>query len=162
MKKLLTSIIIGVSLLSLNACSSAEQATPDFDTSSKQTDETTANKTEKNKDIDILFSNFSEHFSADAIFQATAFQWKKGTTSHIMNGFRLKLSQSQITSTQIEKFFVEENFETNPDNNDQTDKEWSQGHKRDNIICLVQGRNGDTEKNTRDIIVNCSEEDSMI
>jgi hypothetical protein len=161
MKRLFTSFII-ISLVLVTACNAEQEKGNNNNTSGGSAEENVEIVLkEKPKVIEDLFLDISEAFSIEAIQQNTAFAWKKGNTSQLFDGFRLKAEDSKADAATVSEFFTKD-FEIDESNTKEDESGWSQGYRNENLLCLIQGMNGNQDAGTRDLIINCAETDQQV
>ncbi len=162
MKSSFAFILIGLSLFTITACADKETVVTPSSPASEIERQEPVLILEKPSSIKNLFENFNKEFSSSSIQQNTAFKWQSEEKSLLLNGFRIRLDDTALNAQNIEDFFLKETFIINTANSDQTDKSWKQGYEKKNIVCMIQGQNGNIERNTRDINVNCADIDEVI
>lgn len=164
MKRLVAAFAI-FSLVFITACAENSQDLQSSD--GMRNNQVTENSAEvllkeKPESIASIFEDFEKSFAVDSVQQNTAFSWKIGSRSQLFDGFRMKFDQVSISSGEINTHLLSKNFEQDNANTENTEQGWTRGYRNADIICLVQGMNGDPEKNTRDILLNCAETDQAI
>lgn len=106
--------------------------------------------------INQLFDEISEDLDPSGVLQATAFFWNTSKNERLVQGHRLKIQQSSSTASDIDAFFTERNYRQVPENTENSDSSWRKGYLKEDLGCVIEGRNGRSESNTRDIVISCS------